>query len=114
MYNLFECKKQTLSRWVNRYLLERSIKRHNRLPISYKVTKEQVKYAIKKVKQNEQITMKELAKIVKKKYKDFNVTPQHLGQIIRDNNLTRKRTRHKHFPITRYGTPIKKKKELNK
>ena len=34
--DIFECKKQSLSRWVDRYLLENSIKRHNRLPISYR------------------------------------------------------------------------------
>lgn len=112
--NIFECKKQSLSRWVGRYLLEDSIKRHNRLPVSYKITKEQVKYAIQKVKKNKQITMTELVKIVKKKFKDFDITPQHLGKVIRDNNLTRKRTRHEHFPVTRYGTSINKKKELDK
>ena len=112
--DIFECKKQSLSRWVDRYLLENSIKRHNRLPVSYKITKEQVKYAIQKVKKNEQITMTELVKIVKNKFKDFDITPQHLGKVIRDNNLTRKRTRHEHFPITSYGTPINKQKELDK
>ena len=112
--DIFECKKQSLSRWVDRYLLENSIKRHNRLPVSYKITKQQVKYAIQKVKKNEQITMTELVKIVKNKFKDFDITPQHLGKVIRDNNLTRKRTRHEHFPVTRYGTPINKQKELNK
>lgn len=112
--DIFECKKQSLSRWVDRYLLENSIKRHNRLPVSYKITKEQVKYAIQKVKKNEQITMTELVKIVKKKFKDFDITSQHLGKVIRDNNLTRKRTRHKHFPVMRYGKPIKKQKELDK
>ena len=66
---IFKCSERSLKRWIDRYLLEKSIKRHNRLPISYKVTKEQVKYAIKEVKQNEQITMKELAKTVKKNIK---------------------------------------------
>ena len=50
------------------------IKRLNRKPKSYKITKEQVKYAIQRLKENEQITMEELHKIVKKKYKDFNIT----------------------------------------
>ena len=36
--DIFECKKQSLSRWVDRYLLENSIKKHNRLPVSYKIT----------------------------------------------------------------------------
>ena len=46
----------------------------------------------KKLKENEQITMKELYKIVKKKYKDFDITYQHFGQVIRDNNIIKKRT----------------------
>ena len=74
--DIFECKKQSLSRWVDRYLLENSIRRHNRLPVSYKVKKKHVKYAIKKLRENEQITMIELAKIVKNKYGDFDITPR--------------------------------------
>ena len=58
--------------------------------------------------------MKELAKLVKKKYSDFNITPRQLGNVIRDNNITRKRTRHEHFPTTRYKNPINKKEELKK
>ena len=34
-------------------------------------------------------------------------------QIIRDNNITRKRTRHEHYPKERYGKPTDIKKELN-
>ena len=82
--------------------------------------------------------MEELYKIIKKKYKDFEITSQHLGQVIRDNNITRKRTRHErwiknlrffihptfnkikqsfillneHYPKERYGKPTDIKKEL--
>ena len=41
--------------------------------------------------------------------KDFNVTPQWLGKVLRYNNKTRKRTRHEHFPTTKYNKPIDKK-----
>ena len=58
--------------------------------------------------------MFELAKLIKDKYKDFNITPQHLGKVIRDKNKTRKRTRHEHFPKTKYGKTINKKEELLK
>jgi len=51
---------------------------------------------------------------MKKKYPTFDITPQHLGQVIRDNNRTRKRTRHEHFPKERYKKPIEKQTELNK
>ena len=87
---IFDCSKQSLYRWVKRYEELEEIKRLSRKPKSYKITKEQVKYSIQKLKENEQITMEELHKIVKKKYKDFDITPQHLGQVIRDNNITRK------------------------
>ena len=112
--NIFKCSERSLKRWIERYQDENSVKRHNRNPISYKVTKEQVKYAIKKLKENEQITLEELAKLVKKKFKDFNITPRQLGNVLRDNNKTRKRTRREHFPKVRYGKPIDKQKELDK
>ena len=41
--------------------------------------------------------MEELAKLIKKKYDDFNITYQHLGQVLRDNNITRNRTRHERW-----------------
>ena len=56
--------------------------------------------------------MEELVKIIKKKYNDFDITSQHLGQILRDNNITRKRTRHEHYPKERYGKPTNQTKEL--
>ena len=55
--------------------------------------------------------MSELVKFIKKKYNDFDITPQHLGKVLRDNN---KRTRHKHFPKVRYNKPLDKQKELKK
>jgi transposase/transposase-like protein len=112
--DIFDCKKQSLSRWIKKYRTKNTLERANRKPISYKVTKEHVKYAIKLLKENEQITMTELAKMIKKKYNSFDITSQHLGKVLRDNNKTRKRTRHKHFPEYRYGKQIDKKKELNK
>ena len=91
---IFKCSERSLKRWIERYKKEKSVKRHSRKPVSYKITKNEVNYAIKLLKENEQITMFELAKLIKKKYKDFNVTSQHLGQVLRDNNKTRKRTIH--------------------
>tara|TARA_Y100000590_G_scaffold163231_2_gene187141 strand:+ start:1149 stop:1391 length:243 start_codon:yes stop_codon:yes gene_type:complete len=44
---IFECKKTSLKRWIDRYEKDGSIKRHSRKSISYKVSNEQVKYAIK-------------------------------------------------------------------
>ena len=111
---IFKCSERSLKRWIEKYNKKKSIKRYNRKSVSYKITKEQVNYALNLLKKNEQISMDELAKSIKDKFKDFNITPQHLGKVIRDNNKTRKRTRHKHFPKTRYKKPIDQKTELDK
>jgi transposase len=95
---IFNCSKQSLYRWFERYQITENIQRQNKKSISYKITKEQVIYAINLLKENEQITNNELIKLIKKKYKNFDITPQHLGEVIRDNNITRKRTKHEHYP----------------
>jgi len=111
---IFDCKKSTLRDWIKRYNSSKNLTRRNRKPISYKITKPQVKTALELLKKNEQLTMNELAFDMKQKYPTFDITPQHLGQVIRDNNITRKRTRHEHFPKERYKKPIEKQTELNK
>ena len=45
--NIFNCNKQSLSIWVQRYNNDKSIKWYNRKLISYKITKLQVEYAVK-------------------------------------------------------------------
>lgn len=111
---IFDCKKSSLKRWIHKYKTSKNLTRKNRKPISYKITKPQVNTALELLKQNEQLTMNELSIDVKNKYPSFDITPQHLGQVIRDNNKTRKRTRHEHFPKERYKKPIEKENEMNK
>jgi hypothetical protein len=53
--------------------------------------------------------MIELKKLIMLKYPDFNITSQHLGNVLRDNNITRKRTKHQHFP-TKLSTHFRKPK----
>ena len=57
---IFKCSERSLKRWIERYEELEEIKRLNRKPKSYKITKDQVKYSIQKLKENEQITMEEL------------------------------------------------------
>lgn len=111
---IFDCSERSLKRWIERFQDEDEIKRHDREPIAYKVKQEYVDFAIEKLLENEQISMLELTEIMKKQFPDYDITPQHLGQVIRDNNKTRKRTRIEHFPETRYGKPVDKKAELDK
>ena len=62
---IFDCNKSTLQRWIQRYKTSKNITRRNRKPISYKITKPQVKYALDLLKQNEQLTMNEIFNILK-------------------------------------------------
>ena len=111
---IFGCKKSTLRDWVKRYKKTKNLTRKNREPVSYKITKQQVNKALELLRQNEQLTISELVIIMKKLYPNFSITPQHLGQVLRDNNKTRKRTRDEHFPKTRYKKPIQEKEEIDK
>ena len=53
-----------------------------------------------------------LWKKIKSKYNDFDITETHLSRVIRDNNYTRKRTKIRHYPETRYTKPIDYVKEM--
>ena len=108
----FNCPRTSLMRWVKKYNNTKSISRKKRLNISYKVTKDQVNFALKLVEKNPQISMITLLAKIRTKYSNLDITPQHLGQIIRDNNITRKRTKIRHYPKTRYGKSIDFIKEL--
>lgn len=97
-----------------KYLDENNIERKSREPLSYKITKEHVKYALLLLSDNKHCSLVELVKKIKEKYNNFDITPQHLGKVIRDNNITRKRTKISHFPKTRFGKEINLNEELKK
>jgi len=108
--DIFNCSPRSLKRWTARYTMDKTIKRYNKKPISYKVKKEHVKFIIDEVSKSKTITMDDLLGKLKDKYKNINITSRHLSRIIRDNNITLKLTRYRHEPIKRFGKPI----EINK
>ena len=110
--NTFHISKRTFRRWLQQYNEDNSVDRRNRENISYKIEAKHVKYAITVLKKDQTISMKRLLEIVRKKYPKCQITSQHLGQILRDNNITRKRTTIRHYPELRYGKLIDLKKEL--
>ena len=65
---IFRYSERIIKRWIDRYDKKCSIKRQSRNSISYKITKDQFKYALNLLKK---ITMEELTKLNMKKYKDF-------------------------------------------
>ena len=95
---IFDCKPPTLRRWIKRYQETGSHKYLPRPEGSYKVEKEHVKFILSQLKKREDIIMKDLLIKVKKKFPNLQLSRVHLSQIIRDNNITRKRKTKLHFP----------------
>lgn len=44
--NIFKCTERSLKRWIDKYNKTNNVQRNNKKSISYKITKEQVKYTI--------------------------------------------------------------------
>jgi transposase len=102
---IFKCSPRSLMRWVEKYKNEGDIKRNNREPVAYKVSKEHVKFIINEIKNNKTITMNEL----KNKIKDiFNIKLSrfHINRVVNEQNITLKMTRIRHEPNKRFGKEI--------
>jgi transposase len=93
-------------RWVERYNKEGNIKRHSKNSISYKITKEQVKFILNELRKNKTITLEDLHIKAKEKFKDFNISQRHISNIIKDNHISLKLTHIRHEPIKRFGKDI--------
>ena len=97
---------------MKQYREYKSFERSYRKSVSYKVKEKHVKYILKLVKKNPTWSIQMLMCNIKEKYIDFDISNSQLSRVIRDNNLTRKRTRTRHYPETRYNKPIDFKKEM--
>jgi len=70
---IFKCSVRSLLRWVERYKDEDEIKRHNRKPIAYKVSKEHVKFILDEIKKDKTITTEDLLIKFKEKFKEIEI-----------------------------------------
>lgn len=110
--DIFECSERSLKRWVEKYEKTKSLDRKERKLGSYKLLKDHVKFIKDTLKKNNDIHMKILHQLIKKKFPNLDISRQYLSDIIRDNNITRKRATFEHFPKTYRGNPRDEKKEL--
>lgn len=108
---IFGCSERSLKRWIIRYNETGDIIRKDRQLGSYKLKKIHIKFIIETIKNNNIIHMNLLHKILKNKFPELTISRQYLSNIIRDNNLTRKRETFKHFPKTYRGQPRDEKAE---
>jgi transposase len=110
---IFKCSARSLMRWVDKYKKDGEIKRHNRMPVAYKIDKNEVKYILEEIKKNKTITMEDLLVKVKEKYPSFDISRRHLGRVIKDNNITLKITRVRHEPIVPFSQSKNKNMNMN-
>jgi len=60
----------------------------------------------KQISSNPTITIEELHRKLLETYPTLDVSRVHVGRVVRDNNITLKRTRVRHEPVLRYGKAI--------
>ena len=99
-------------RWVEKYNNDGEIKRYNKKPVAYKITKDQVKYALKEINKNKTITMDDLLSKIKNNYPSFELSSRQLSRVVKDNNITLKITRIRHEPNKRFGKDIDINKKI--
>lgn len=107
---MFEINIRTLQKWLYEYKKDCNLHRKKQIYYSYKIKEKHVKYIMKVLKNNQSITNPNLLIKLKSKYPDGNISERYLGRVVRGNNLTRKRTRRRHFPETRRGKKVDLKK----
>lgn len=111
---IFECSERSLMRWVDRFEDEGTVERRPRPSIANKVEQRHVNFILKRVKQRPAITMKDLHVEVLERFRDLDISRVHVGNIVRDNNVTLKRSRVRHEPTHRYGKEININSELDR
>ena len=105
---------EQIKRWIENKNNNKQLSRKKREYESYKIRSIHVKYAIEMLEKEPTITMPNLLNNLKIKFTDCNISVRHLTRVIRENNYTRKRTRIRHYPETRYRKPINLKNMMNK
>jgi transposase len=109
---IFKCSPRSLIRWVEKYNNDGEIKRYNKKPVAYKITKDLVKYALKEINKNKTITMDDLLSKIKSNYPSFELSSRQLSRVVKDNNITLKITRIRHEPNKRFGKDIDINKKI--
>ena len=99
---IFDCKYQSLARWVKTYKKQGNIKRKTRKNKDIKVTLKIVKFIKEYVKKYPTTTLWEFSKIVNKEFK-IRLTDKTLHNILHRNKNTRKRLRSRYYPEKREG-----------
>jgi len=110
---VFGCSERSLERWVTHYDKYKNVNRKTRKQGSYKLEKQHIQFIKETLRKHNDIQMNFLHELLKVQFPKLEITRQYLSDIIRDNNITRKRATFKHFPKTYRGNIRNEKEELN-
>lgn len=99
---IFNCKYQSLARWVKTYKKQGNVKRKTRKNKDIKVTPIIVKFIKEYVKKYPTTTLWEFSKLVNKGFK-ISLTDKTIYNILHRNKITRKRLRSKYYLEKREG-----------
>jgi transposase len=94
---IFDCKFQSLARWINRYEEQENIKRKIRRNKKLKITPEIEEYVKTCIKKNSTITLWEISDLVEIKF-DVSLSDMSIYSILKDLKISRKRVRSKYYP----------------
>lgn len=108
---IFNCKRESLRRWIIRYLTNGTVSNKQRKEGSYKITKTHVKFILDLVKHKSNITLWQILALFHEKFKDITISKSHLVNLLTFANLTYKKYNVMHKPDKRYNIPIDHKKE---
>lgn len=108
---IFDCKRRSLMRWVEKYNTNNEIKRKNRKFVSYKVKKEHINFIQLEIDKNRTITMEQLRDKIHKKFR-IEISRSHIATVVRDINITLKQSKLRRVPQTRYRREISIKQEI--
>ena len=96
---VFDCKRASLQRWIETYRESGSPLRTTiRQRTAYKVKKEYVDFLRQELHKKPDIFMDDLRTLLIDKYPDADISREHIGRLLRDNDKTRKRLRKRHEP----------------
>jgi len=96
--DIFECSHRSLKRWVLKYDKIKNLDRKEREKGSYKIKQIHIDFIKDELRNNNDIHMHLLHQKLHNKFTDLSICRQYLSNIIRDNNITRKRATFEHFP----------------
>ena len=100
--DIYKCSRQSLYRWVQRYLITGTVQNKQRKEGSYKVKRTHVLFIKNLIKEKPDIFLWQILEQLNEKHKII-ISKSHLINIIKYLNLTHKKFYENHNPITRFG-----------